>query len=786
MHALISDKKLNNQRVFFGGVYKECWTEDYRLSICYEGRKFVDANLCDGKWSAVSGDREIIEALAAGESCMSLYFQAAAQVAKTIAACKKAGLKLEILPEGFELVGNPLYAAELVRSLMDDHGLSFETAYDVAAQCCKALDSEGIDLEQMYAVQPRTAHIISILRQTAAEKLTVYYSSLSSQCRSPYGAVRCEEDVTLSFKLLGGRVKKACLRLWGDDFCCEYPMQQEGDRFVVHFAAPEKAQALWYSFRIEHDLGCSWICPKANGYGGRLCGMMEGGFRLTVYLKDFETPKWFRESIMYQVFPDRFAFSQDDTAKNGIAYHEKLGQSPELHGSIDEPVRHLPRSFEKDYSPDDFYGGTFKGIEEKLPYLKELGINCLYLNPIVEARSNHRYDASDYLKPDPILGSLDDFDSLCKKAESMGIRLMLDGVFSHTGADSIYFNRYGNYRSVGACQGQESHYYKWYDFKEFPNDYRSWWGFKDLPEVNELDASWQDYVVSGENSVVKTWLHRGASGWRLDVADELPDEVLSLIREHSKAVKPDAPILGEVWEDAVIKESYGGRRNYALGHSLDSVMNYPFRNAMLDFAHGRITAYGLRDFLICQQMNYPQPMYCALMNLLGSHDTDRVLTAMSTPVVLRCLSRKKQLSFKFSEERIARAKELEKLCAAIQFSIPGVPCIYYGDEQGMQGVNDPFNRLPFKEGDGELHAYYSMLCAMRKQNPAFLSGKAEFAAVSDDLLLIFRSSEDESSDWLVAVNRADKEKSFSFCHNGKHLSGTASACTASYIEIEKG
>ena len=167
-------------------------------------------------------------------------------------------------------------------------------------------------------------------------------------------------------------------------------------------------------------------------------------------------------------------------------------------------MRWQAREFERDYSPDDFYGGTFKGIESRLDYLKALGVSVIYLNPIVEARSNHRYDTANYLLPDPILGTEEDFESLCRSAGERGIGIMLDGVFSHTGADSVYFNRNGAYPGLGACQGRESAYYGWYDFRSFPDDYRCWWGFRDLPEVNENDPHWQDFVISGENSVVKT------------------------------------------------------------------------------------------------------------------------------------------------------------------------------------------------------------------------------------------------------------------------------------------
>ena len=380
----------------------------------------------------------------------------------------------------------------------------------------------------------------------------------------------------------------------------------------------------------------------------------------------------------------------------------------------------------------------------------------------MEARSNHRYDSSDYLKVDPILGSNEDLSRLCARAEELGIRVMLDGVFSHTGDDSVYFNRFGHYPGKGACQGKDSPYFPWYDFQQYPDQYRCWWGFDSLPEVEETNPEWQDFVITGRDSVVKTWLRRGASAWRLDVADELPDEVLALIRRAVKEEKPDAVVLGEVWEDAVLKESYGTRRNYALGYSLDSVMNYPLRTAVLDFLHHRINAYTLRDFLMGQQLNYPKPLYYSLMNLMGSHDVERLRSALATDRWIKSCSREEQLRLDFSPEALEGAVELEKLSAVIQFALPGVPSIYYGDEQGMCGVGDPFNRLPFREDREDLCDFYAALAAQRNAAPALSTGSARFLAVSGGVLLILRAildgrdvfgQEAENGVYLAIINR---------------------------------
>ena len=611
--------------------------------------------------------------------------------------------------------------------------------------------------------------------------------------RTPFGAV--EQGTTVHFRILLPRAERSkytelCVK-YDYDYNWEYikliwcgAFDDTTEIWECEFT-PDRVGLYWYGFRLQTPTGNRYLQP-ADAYKISTIEDSPGrSWQLTCYKKGFETPKWPVGGVMYQIFPDRF-YKQGDflNQREECYYHQDWYDDPILmpEGGDDNCAR-------------DFFGGNLAGITEKLPYLKDLGVTVLYLNPIFQARSNHRYDTSDYKRVDPILGTNEDFTHLCETAEKMGIRIMLDGVFSHTGADSIYFNRYHHYASKGACQGQDSPYYSWYEFRSFPNDYRSWWGFADLPEVEETNPAWQEQVVTGEDSVVKTWLRRGAAGWRLDVADELPDEVLSLIRRAAKEEKPDAPVLGEVWEDPVVKESYGSRRNYALGYSLDSVMNYPFRSAVLDFAHWRCDAYALRDFLRSQQMNYPQPLYYSLMNLLGSHDVDRVRSALATDVVIRDLCREDQLRLSFSEERLERAITLEKLCAAIQFTVPGVPSVYYGDEQGMCGVGDPFNRGPFKLGDRDLHDCYASLAAARNASAALSTGFARFMADSPDLLLILRWIEDgkdalglpaEDGAYLTVINRASAPAYYTAdcTAAGKgYLSGSIGPCTWDIIKL---
>ncbi|MCL2885022.1 MAG: glycoside hydrolase family 13 protein, partial [Oscillospiraceae bacterium] len=346
-------------------------------------------------------------------------------------------------------------------------------------------------------------------------------------------------------------------------------------------------------------------------------------------------------------------------------------------------------------------------------YLKKMGVTCLYLNPIFEAHTSHRYDTADYTEIDPLLGTEADFAALCKAARQCGIRVLLDGVFSHTGADSVYFNKNGRYDSLGAYQSTASPYAPWYQFQAWPDSYAAWWGFPTLPEVNEMEPSYLDFIT-GEGGVARRWLAAGASGWRLDVADELPDAFIETLRKAVKAEKPDALLLGEVWEDASDKISYGERRRYLLGGELDSVMNYPFRTAMLRFVRGEGGARELHNAVLDIAEHYPPPVLRLLMNPLSTHDTPRALTALAGADATG-KDKNWQAATHLSDEARARGTRLLKLAGALQYCLPGVPCLYYGDEAGLEGYADPFNRgcYPWGKEDTELMDWFCKLGALR-------------------------------------------------------------------------
>jgi glycosidase len=566
------------------------------------------------------------------------------------------------------------------------------------------------------------------------------HDSAMEDFRTPVGALKAGEPVTIRLRVRAAGVKVVCLKLFDEHFSRLYKLRPNGNGWEAELAAPDTPGVYWYYFCINIDNKIYYYGTdgKKTSGTGSVYTDPPPAYQMTVYGADFATPDWLKKSVMYQIFPDRFRRSPATDANKGVAYHKSRGRKAFLHEKWEEAPLYLPLKGEEHYTPCDYFGGNLKGIEESLGYLKKLGVGVVYLNPVFEAASNHRYNTADYLKIDPVLGTEADLVSLAKKAASMGIRILLDGVFSHTGSDSVYFNREGAYPGPGAYNSPESPYYSWYRFESYPDKYKSWWNFKTLPEVNERDESYQQFMFRGEDSVLKHWMKAGASGYRLDVADELPDDVLHLMYETVKEADKEAAMIGEIWEDATTKYSYGEKRRYALGGELDSVTNYPLRNAIVDFLTGKKDAYELKDFLVGQAVNYPPPMYYCLMNLLSSHDIERIRNALGARIDPHELTREQQALFALSESQNERGARLQRLAAAIVYSLPGVPCIYYGDETGMQGLLDPFNRKPFYRGKIDLTEYYIQLGAIRNASDALNTGRAVFFAEGPDCAGILR------------------------------------------------
>lgn len=469
-------------------------------------------------------------------------------------------------------------------------------------------------------------------------------------------------------------------------------------------------------------------------------------FQLTVYDNKYETPDFLKGGVMYQIFPDRFCKSgkKHENVPTDRVIRDDWGGTPL-------------------YKPDqnghvwnnDYFGGDFAGIQSKLGYLKDLGVTCIYLNPIFESHENHRYNTANYMKADPLLGTNDEFEELCTEAKKYGISVILDGVFSHTGADSVYFNKFNRYENNGAFNTKDSPYYEWYSFINYPNVYEAWWGIDTLPNVWENNESYTEFIC-GEEGVLNYWLSKGAAGYRLDVADELPDQFLNNLRKCVKKYNKDKIVIGEVWEDASNKESYGIKRRYLLGDQLDSVMNYPFREAIINFVKGG----NVKDLIYSVMTiieNYPKPTVDVLMNFVSTHDIERAINRLGGE---NCDDKSKDwMAEKYlNEQQYAHGKNLLKAAMALMFFLPGVPSIYYGDEAGLQGYKDPFNRrcYPWGNEDKELIEYVSELSRVRKSIPNMKYGRTYFTIndreIVDDRIIAF--TRQGETDCIVFVNRS--------------------------------
>ena len=480
-------------------------------------------------------------------------------------------------------------------------------------------------------------------------------------------------------------------------------------------------------------------------------------FRLLIHDADLDVPDWFSGGVMYHIFVDRFCKGEGKaTLKTGDVldpdWEHGIPQYPEKRGDA--------------LANNVFFGGNLWGVIEKLDYLSSLGVTTLYLSPIFSAASNHRYDTGDYEHVDALLGGDEAFSALAKAAHERGMRIILDGVFNHTGDDSRYFNRRGHYDALGAYQSPSSPYFNWYNFKSFPEEYECWWGIEILPRLNHADEGCRRYFTAPDGIAAK-WLRVGADGWRLDVADELSDAFLDELHVSVRnATGGEGLIIGEVWENAADKISYGKRRRYLSGGQLDSVMNYPFRNAVLAFLQSG-DAECFCDILTELYASYPTSVSHSLMNLLGTHDTERILTVLGDREMSGEWLSNAELSVKrLSYEERERGIALLKLASALQYTVFGVPSVYYGDEVGLEGYHDPFCRMPFPWGreDAGLLSHYRALGQLRRDHSALRDGDFRFLLRMPHAFVFERQNASEVI--LVAANMGDEPLDYTLPSGG--------------------
>lgn len=604
------------------------------------------------------------------------------------------------------------------------------------------------------------------------------FNSRKIECKSPYGAVKCGEKLSLHFPIASWvSVDKmyVFIRLGDVSTPVEMRFEKSENGFSIYTAdyVFDVAGIYYYRFEMRNRDGVWYYGRGENGES--VCGENLPEWQLTVYKSTYKTPDFAKGNIIYHIFVDRFNRADGVKTKRKYRLHESFSESPEV------------VSADGKYYADDFFGGNFNGIREKLDYLEELGVGIIYLSPIFKAYSNHRYDTGDYLKVDELLGTEDDFKRLLDAAHEKGMKIILDGVFNHSGADSLYFNKFGTYDSLGAYQSKSSPYYDWYYFKKFPDEYACWWGCDNVPDLNKSNKDYRA-LVFGKNGVVEKWQKLGADGWRLDVVDELPIDFVNLLIKKIKSVNKDTLVIGEVWEDASTKVSYGELRPYLLGDQLDGTMNYPFMNAIIAYVRDGDEKF-FKDTVQSILENYPKETVYCLMNSLGTHDTVRIINALSD-VRAHGWSKTHKLGYKLPDSEYEKAKKKLYLASVLQFTLPGIPSIFYGDEAGLQGFDDPINRRPYPWGseDKEILDHYKKLGRIRRENRAVFSGGFN---MRDENGLVAYERAGGDDEILIAVNAGADDKTlfiskeYTSLYNNKEYKDVVDVPGGSFVILKK-
>ena len=598
--------------------------------------------------------------------------------------------------------------------------------------------------------------------------LTTHFSSRSEETKTPFGAQPAGTEIQFSIGNDVAGLKRATLvierrQMTGNQEQLAYEplariaMTPQPRGLGTGFSAKYRFDAIGiygYWFEIETDSGRYALQNnKDTIYWTREKGSMGASsierlpanlsrvrrYRQTIYAPDFKVPDWARDVVYYYIFPERF--------RNGDKANDpRPGGGRPQDRYQDGDVEHHGRWNEKPFKPgagdgsdklynNDFFGGDLAGITSKLDYIKSLGANALYLTPVFRAPSNHKYDTADYKHIDPAFGTNDDFVRLCAEAAKRGIRVIPDTSLNHVGADSPYFNRYANFPAGGAFDGGKvnptSPYASWFKFKPAETDpnkqYQGWVGVADLPEIDKSAPSFRAYAYGDADSVTNLWLDRGAAGWRMDVAPWVPDDFWREWRQAVKRKKPDALTVAETWFDA---------SKYFLGDMFDSTMNYIFRNAVLDYAAGKPGQQMAANLELMREA-YPPQAFSALMNLLSTHDQPRAL-------------------HHFGEDRdLALAKRRLRLAVFFQMTYPGSPTIYYGDEVGLGGGDDPYNRAPYPwadEGghpDEALLADFKRLTRLRHDLPVLRHGRLSEPLHVDDHVVVLGRQDGQT--WAVTA-----------------------------------
>ncbi|MCU0486004.1 MAG: alpha-amylase family glycosyl hydrolase, partial [Anaerolineales bacterium] len=655
------------------------------------------------------------------------------------------------------------------------------------------------------------------------------HDSRSTTYRTPGGAVPTGTPVILRLRAASGDLTAAQVRLYNDRTNAQSFLDMElvaDDGTYEWWQAEVPASAdptvYWYRFLAIDGTDTDFYEDdglRTGGWGMVYDESEDVSYQLTVYDPEFQTPDWIKDAIVYQVFPDRFrdGDSTNNTPAGTFFYNEAGGT---VYRSLDpEGDWNTVICDPRDATPcagtysKNFYGGDLQGLTEKLDYLQKLGVNTIYLNPIFESPSNHKYDTTDYMQVDDAFGGNAAFAALVTALEGRGMHLILDGVFNHTSSDSIFFDRYGRYSSLGACESPTSPYRDWYYFYAPPSGtpgvctgddgtpnallYESWFGYDSLPKLRANSQEVRDYIWAlDDKSVAPYWIYQGAGGWRLDVGGDVdPGTLNDPANDYWEGFRDALLTASPDPQPYIVGEEWGNATSWTIGGEWDATMNYQYSSAMLglwvdraffDNDHNYGSSAGVIEPLMPSQLDerlhnwqerYAPEAFYAMMNLLGSHDTSRALFMLDTNTYLNDESLYLNPDYDWSDA-ITRLKGV----VILQMTLPGAPTIYYGDEIGLVGPpayagdkweDDPYNRQPYPwldEGGTPfythlqsatttqaLYDYYATLTAARNAHPALRTGSFDTLLVDDPKLVYAygRKLADGSDAAVVIVNRHD-------------------------------
>ena len=547
----------------------------------------------------------------------------------------------------------------------------------------------------------------------------LYHMSRDPLYRSPVGAVAARTVVTLRLRAAVGDLTGVSVRVWDSRRSAEQqvPLHLErrsgdGDYWSVALQTPATPDTLYYRFLVQDGgAGAAYEDDRTRdgGVGEAQSGPNDNDYLITAYDPHWTIPAWMADAVIYQIFPDRF--------NNGDPANDRPAGQAVYDGSSSRSSW--------DAAPQgnsEFYGGDLQGVINKLDYLQSLGVTVLYFNPIFDAASNHGYDTRNYNKLAAWFGDTATFDRLIAETKRRNMHIILDGVFNHTGSDSLYFDRYGHYATDGAFESQSSPYFGWYRFIKWPKWYNTFETYDTLPAFQETDAV-RDFLFRQPDSVAQHWLAAGAAGWRLDAPKYKSDGFWRDFRTAVRGAYPDAVIIGENWENAA---------GWLTGDEWDGVTNYRFRAAALGFMSptGTTSATELDTLLASVREDYPPQAVQASMNIIDSHDVERALTS------------------------VGGDKNRLRLLALLQFTSAGAPTIYYGDEAGLAGGKDPDNRrtYPWGHEDADLIHFYQTLAQTRHALPALRTGRTLRLLVHDADRLYAFARQDGAGTAVVAFN----------------------------------